>query len=353
MAEEVSIAGRVIGAGQRPYIIAEMSGNHNGDINRAFRLMEAAKQAGADALKLQTYRADTITIDHDSPDFIIEGGTWDGRGLYELYDEAHTPWEWHADLMAKGRELGLTVFSTPFDHSAVDFLEDLNVPAYKIASFEMMDFDLLQKVASTKKPLIMSTGMANLAEIAQAVDVVQQAGASELVLLHCVSGYPAPPQDAHLHTIPHMRDAFNLPVGLSDHSHGIAVSVAAVALGASVIEKHFTLARSDGGPDSSFSLEPDELRSLVEGCAQAHDALGQVNYHKKESEAGNLQFRRSIYIVKDIKAGEKFTRDNIRSIRPGHGLPPKYLKTALSCKANKDLKRGMALSWADLLYGDG
>jgi N-acetylneuraminate synthase len=341
----ITIAGRAIGPDHPPYIIAELSGNHNGDIERAFRLMAAAKAAGADAVKLQTYTADTITIDHDGPGFVIEGGLWHGRRLHELYQEAQTPWNWHAALFARGRELGITVFSTPFDSTAVDLLESLDAPAYKIASFEMIDLPLVQRAAATGKPLIMSTGMANLGEIAESVAAVHEAGGRDLALLHCVSGYPSPPEDANLRTIAHLADAFDVPAGLSDHSRGIGVAVAAVALGATVIEKHLTIARADGGPDSAFSLEPDEFAALVDNCRIAYAALGRVDYSRQASERDNAAFRRSLYVVRDIAAGEPFSEDNVRSIRPGYGLAPKFLPEILGRVARQPIARGTPLSW--------
>jgi pseudaminic acid synthase len=347
---DICIVGRPIGPGQPPYVIAELSGNHNGRIERAFALMEAAKAAGADAVKLQTYTADTITLDHDGPEFLIEGGLWHGRRLYELYQEAHTPWEWHEALFDKGRELGITVFSTPFDPTAVDFLEQLAVPAYKIASFEIIDLPLIQRVARTGKPLIVSTGMATLLEIGEAVDTARSAGCRDLVLLHCVSGYPTPPEELNLKTIPDLAARFGVPVGLSDHTLGTAVAVTATALGALAVEKHVTLRRADGGPDAAFSLEPEELERLVEECRIAQASLGRADYSRKPSESVSAQHRRSLYAVRDIRAGEPFTSENVRSIRPGFGLPPKLLPQVLGRRAIRDIRRGEALS-LELIFG--
>lgn len=337
------IGPHTIGAGCPPYIIAELSANHNGDIQRAFSIMEAAKRSGAHAIKLQTYTADTMTIDHDGPEFCIQSGLWDGRKLHDLYREAGTPWEWHKQLFDKAAQLGLTVFSTPFDHTAVDFLEDLNCPAYKIASFEATDLPLISKVASTGKPMIISTGLANLDEIGEAVETARSGGCRDLALLHCTSGYPAPVEDANLNTIADLSKRFGVISGLSDHTHGTVVSVCGVALGAAIIEKHFTLARADGGPDSAFSLEPHELTALVADCHAAWQALGAVNYDLKPSERANLVFRRSVYVVKDMKAGETFSPDNVRIIRPGYGLAPKRLQDVLGRHAKIDIPYGTAL----------
>ena len=342
----MKIANRQIGQGNKPYIIAEMSGNHNGDINRAIALIKAAKEAGADAVKLQTYTADTITINHDSEEFMIRGGLWDGSKLYDLYEQAHTPWDWHKILFDAASELGITIFSSPFDHSAVDFLESLNAPAYKIASFELIDLPLIRKVASTGKPMIMSTGNANLGEIEEAVAAAKAAGAEDIILLHCTSGYPTPASQANISTMAVMRDAFGVEVGLSDHTMDIGVSVAAVALGACVIEKHFTLARADGGPDSAFSLEKEELTSLVVNCNMAYEALGKPNFVSTEVELQTKCHRRSLYVVKDIKEGEVFTEEHVRSIRPGNGILPKYLDEVIGSVATQDLKFGTPLQFS-------
>jgi len=343
---EIRIAGRRIGPGRRPYVVAELSANHLGGIERAFAILEAAKRAGADAVKLQTYTADTITIDHTGPGFLIESGPWRGRRLYELYQEAHTPWEWHQALFARGRDLGLTVFSTPFDATAVALLENLGSPAYKIASFEAVDPALIASAAATGKPLMISTGMADHGEIVEAIEAARAAGAREIVLLHCVSSYPSCAADSNLRTIPDMAATFGVPVGLSDHTLGTAVAVAATALGACVIEKHLTLRRADGGPDSAFSLEPEELARLVEETSTAHDALGRVTYAPEASEMAMRDLRRSLYVVADMAAGESFTPHNLRSIRPGRGLAPKHLPEVLGRRARVSIARGTPLSWA-------
>lgn len=343
---EISIAGRRIGPDHPPYVICELSGNHNGELARALRMMEAAKATGADAVKLQTYTADTITLDHDGDQFRIKGGLWDGQRLYDLYQEASTPWDWHAALFAKGRELGITVFSSPFDKTAVDLLEGLGAPAYKVASFEVVDLPLVEYIASKRKPMIISTGLANLGEIQEVIDTARKGGADGLVVLHCISAYPAPMEDANLRTIPSLAETFGVISGLSDHTMGTTASVAAVALGGSVIEKHFTLARADGGPDSAFSLEPAEFTRLVEDCKGAWAALGAIRYDLKGSEAGNIVYRRSLYVTADVRAGETLTEANVRSIRPGYGLPPKHLPEVLGRRASRDLARGEPLAWA-------
>jgi pseudaminic acid synthase len=342
---QISIAGRRIGPGEPPYVIAEMSGNHNGDIGRALKLIDAAKAAGADAVKLQTYTADTITIDHDGPGFVVEGGLWDGRRLYELYEEAHTPWDWHPRLFEHARDIGIACFSSPFDPTAVAFLQKLGAPAYKVASFEIVDTPLIACMAAAGKPLIISTGLASEADITDAVAAARAAGAGEIVLLHFTSGYPTPAAQMHLRTMGHLAQTHDVVVGLSDHTLGTAVAVAAVALGAAVIEKHFTLARADGGPDSAFSLEPDELARLVADCRDAWAALGQVHYEEVEAEQASRDHRRSLYVVADVRQGEALTAQNVRSIRPGHGLAPKHLHDILGRPAARDLKRGEPLAW--------
>jgi len=341
----IAIAGRMIGPDQPPYVIAEMSGNHNGDIGRALALIDAAKAAGADAVKLQTLTADTITIDHDGPGFVIEGGLWHGRRLYELYQEAHTPWDWHPRLFQHAREMGITIFSSPFDPTAVEFLEKLGAPAFKVASFEIVDTPLVARMARSGKPLIISTGLASPEDITDAVTAAREAGGREIILLHCTSGYPTPASQMHLRTMPDLAAAHGTLVGLSDHTMGTAVAVAAVALGACVIEKHFTLARADGGVDSAFSLEPDELARLVADCRDAWSALGSVHYEEVEAEAAGRDHRRSLYVVADVTKGETLTPENIRSIRPGHGMAPKHLYEVLGKPAARDLKRGEPLAW--------
>lgn len=336
---KIVIAGREVSRNQAPYIIAELSANHNGSLETAKRIIDEAAKAGADAVKLQTYRPDTITLDSDAEDFKIKGGLWDGRTLYELYEEAHTPWEWHKPLFEHAKKVGITIFSSPFDPTAVDLLEDLNAPAYKIASFEAVDLPLIKYVASTGKPMIISTGMADQDEIREAIEAAREGGCTELAILHCVSGYPAPAEDYNLRTITDMTERYGLVTGLSDHTIGNITSVTSVALGASLIEKHFTLDRKGGGPDDSFSLEPDELAALCRDTKIAHQALGNVDYGRKSSEQGNIQFRRSLYFVKDMKAGEVITEDCIRSVRPGYGLAPKCLKDILNSKVLADVNK--------------
>jgi N-acetylneuraminate synthase len=344
---DITIAGRTIGADHPPFIIAEMSGNHNHSLERALAIVEAASRAGAHAVKLQTYTADTITIDVDRDEFVIrdEKSLWKDRSLYELYQEAHTPWEWHRPIMDRCRELGVICFSTPFDETAVDFLEGLNVPAYKIASFENTHLPLIRKVAATGKPLFISTGMATEEEIDEALNAAIEAGGNDIVLLKCTSTYPAAAEHTNIRTIPHMSDQFGVPVGLSDHTLGIGVAVASVALGAVAIEKHFTLRRADGGVDSAFSMEPEELQRLVIETEQAWKALGTVSYGPTENEKASLKFRRSLYVVNDIAAGEPFTNRNVRVIRPGFGLAPKHLDAVLGKRATLDIKRGTPLTW--------
>jgi N-acetylneuraminate synthase len=342
---EIQIAGRRIGAAHPPFVICELSGNHNGSLERALAMIDAAAATGCDAIKIQTYTADTITMDVDRPEFKIHGGLWDGRSLHELYQEAQTPYEWHAALFERARKLGVMLFSSPFDETAVDVLAGLDAPAFKIASFEAVDLPLIRYAAAKGKPLIISTGMANLAEIEAAKDAALSAGAPGVVLLHCVSSYPAVLEDANVRTVADMAQRFACPIGLSDHTMGTAASVAAVALGASVIEKHFTLARSDGGPDAAFSLEPVEFRALVDDTKAAWTALGRAHYDLLGSERGNAQFRRSLYVAADVKAGEALSRKNVRSIRPGNGLAPAHLDEVLGRTAKRDLKRGEPLAW--------
>lgn len=345
MPSSFAISGRPIGPGLPPYIVAEMSANHNQDISRALAILDAAAEAGVDAVKLQTYTPDTITIDHDGPGFRIESGLWKGRTLYHLYREAHMPWAWHERLFARGAELGIAVFSSPFDEAAIDLLECLNAPAYKIASFEVIDHPLIERAARTGKPLIMSTGMATLTEIGEAVDAARTAGGKDIALLHCISAYPTPASAAHLATIPDLARRFGLVVGLSDHTLGTAVAVAATALGASLIEKHVTLRRADGGPDSSFSLEPHELETLVRDCRTAFEATSAPAYELEESQRQSFEYRRSLYAIADIAAGETLTGKNVRSIRPGYGLPPKEYRKVLERRAKHAIARGTPLGW--------
>jgi len=345
MKKNITIDGRKIGHDYPPYIIAELSANHNGDINRAFQIMEEAKKAGADAVKLQTYTHDTITMDCKSEEFQIHGGLWDGQTLYELYKGAHMPWEWHEPLFEKARELGITIFSSPFDFSAVELLEELEAPAYKIASFEVIDLPLIKRVAQTGKPMIVSTGMANEEEIADAIKTANDNGCEDLIVLHCVSGYPAPPDQYNLKTIPDIARRFDVLSGLSDHTIDNATAIASIALGACLIEKHVTLDRNAGGADDSFSLEPSQLRALCKDTKTAWIAMGQINYERTEAEKGNVKFRRSLYVVQDIEAGEKFTSKNIRSIRPGFGILPKFYENILNKEAKVTIKKGTALQF--------
>lgn len=343
----IRIGNRLIGPDHPPFVVAEMSGNHNQSLERALEIVEAAAKAGAHGLKLQTYTPDTMTLDLDEGDFHISdpNSLWAGTSLYKLYGEAHTPWEWHEPIFKRCRELGLEVFSTPFDETAVDFLEALNVPCYKIASFENTDLPLIRKVVATGKPVIISTGMASIAELDETVRAARLAGCKELILLKCTSTYPATPENTNVRTVPHLRDLFNVQVGLSDHTMGVGASVSAVALGAVMIEKHFTLARADGGVDSTFSLEPEEMRQLVIETERAWQSLGRISYGASEAEKKSMVFRRSVYVVKDMQAGEAFSAENVRAIRPGFGLPPKYLETVMGKHARTALKRGTALSW--------
>lgn len=344
----IVINGREIGPDCDPYIIAEMSANHNGDINAAFRIIEEAVKSGADAVKIQTYTPDTITLKSDLPDFQIQGGLWGGKSLYELYEWAHTPWDWHRPLFDYARKLGITIFSSPFDATAVDLLEDLNAPAYKIASFEAIDIPLIRYVAATGKPMIISTGMADAVEIAEAIDAAKEAGCTQLAILHCVSGYPAPAEDYNLRTIPDMIDRYGLVTGLSDHTLDNTTAIASIVLGASIVEKHFTLDRSGGGPDDSFSLEPADLEALCRDSKTAKSALGKVDYGRKSSEKGNIQFRRSLYFVESLSKGDTVSPDSVRSVRPGYGIAPKFYNEVLGRKVKRDVEYGVPVSWDDL-----
>jgi len=339
------IDGKMIGAGHPCYIIAEMSANHGQNFDQAVRILEAAKEAGADAVKLQTYTADTLTINSDQEWFRIKGTAWQGRNLYDLYQEAATPWEWQPRLLDAANQMGLACFSTPFDATAVDFLESIKVPAYKVASFELVDLSLLKKIGATGKPVIMSTGMASLAEIDEAVITLRQAGCPALALLKCTSAYPASPSSMNLRTIPHLAEAFDVVVGLSDHTLGLAAPMAAVALGAKIIEKHLTLSRADGGPDSGFSVEPNEFVALVAAVREVEQAMGEVRYTLSKEEEASRVFRRSLFVVKDIRTGELFTSENVRSIRPGHGLAPRCLDIILGRRAARNIERGTPLEW--------
>ncbi|MBU0593631.1 MAG: pseudaminic acid synthase [Gammaproteobacteria bacterium] len=348
--KEFNIAGRKIGPEQQPFVIAEMSGNHNQSLERALAIVDAAAQAGAHALKIQTYTADTMTLDLSEGEFFIadKGSLWQGKSLYNLYQEAYTPWEWHKPIFDRCSKLGMIGFSTPFDETAVDFLESLNVPCYKIASFENTDLPLIRRVAATGKPMIVSTGMATVAELDETVRTIRAAGCEDFVLLKCTSTYPSTPENTNLRTIPHMRDLFRCQTGLSDHTMGVGAAVASVVLGATVIEKHFTLRRADGGVDSAFSLEPEEMHSLVCETERAWQSLGTVSYGPSTAEKPSLQYRRSLYVTQDIKAGETFNRDNVRAIRPGLGLPTKHLEVFLGRTASRDIKKGTPVKW-DLL----
>lgn len=343
----IKIGNLSVGQSHAPFIIAEMSGNHNQSLDRALEIVEAAAKTGAHALKIQTYTPDTMTLNLDEREFHIsdKNSLWAGTSLYKLYGEAYTPWEWHKPIFDRANELGMLAFSTPFDHTAVDFLEGLNVPCYKIASFENTDIPLIKRVAATGKPLIISTGMASIAELDETVRAAREAGCKDLILLKCTSTYPATPENTNILTIPHMHELFGCEVGLSDHTMGVGVSVASVALGATVIEKHFTLNRADGGVDSTFSMEPDEMAQLVVETNRAWEALGKVSYGATEAEKKSIQFRRSLYVVKDLKAGDVLSKENVRAIRPGLGLPTKYLDNFLGKKVNQDCKRGTPLSW--------
>lgn len=341
----IEIDGRKIGKAYPPYILAELSANHNGVLQKALDTITAAKKCGADGIKLQTYSADTMTIDCDKEDFIIKGGLWDGYKLYDLYQEAQTPFEWHKAMFDHARNIGITCFSTPFDETAVDLLEDMNVPAYKIASFEATDLPLIKYVASTKKPLIMSTGLANFEEISEMVATARDAGCNDLILLHCISSYPAPIEQSNLMTIPEMRKHWDVQIGLSDHTISNTASIVATSLGATLIEKHFILDRADKGPDSEFSIEPAELESLVNQTKDAWSALGEAGFERKVAEKGNARFRRSVYFVKNLKAGDTVTKDSIRRIRPSLGLEPKYEQDIIGKKLKVDVSRGTPTSW--------
>lgn len=347
MSKEVNISDKVIGLNHKPFIIAEMSGNHNHSLERALAIVEAAAEAGVDAVKLQTYTADTMTLDIDEGDFFIDdpNNLWQGTSLYKLYQQAYTPWEWHEPIFKRCRELGIIPFSTPFDATAVDFLEELDVPCYKIASFENIDIPLIKKVASTGKPVIISTGMATAAELDETVRAVRDAGCNDLVLLKCTSTYPATPKSSNLLTLPHLRNLFQCEVGISDHTMGIGVGVASVVLGATVIEKHFTLSRADGGVDSEFSMEPSEMKSLVKESERAWQSLGKVQYGPTTAEKASLKHRRSLYITKDMNPGDILSKENVRAIRPGLGLAPKYYDILLGKRVKKHIKKGTPVTW--------
>ena len=346
----ISIAGRRIASDTSPYVIAEVSANHNGKLETAMKIIEEAMNAGADAVKLQTYTADTITLNSDAEEFQIHGGLWEGKSLYRLYQEAHLPWEWHKPLFEHARKLGITIFSSPFDTTAVDLLECLNAPAYKIASFEAVDLPLIKYVARTGKPMIISTGMANSEEIREAIDTAHQGGCKEVAILHCVSGYPAPAEDYNLRTITDLIERFDVVTGLSDHTLDNTTAIASIALGASIIEKHFTLDRKGGSADDSFSLEPRDLRMLCSSAANCWRALGKIDYTLKKSEEENIKLRRSLYFVKDLKKGEKITNESVRSIRPGYGLPPKYLEHVIGNTVTTNVTHGTPINWKQLKY---
>lgn len=349
MNDAFAINGRKIGPSFPPFIIAEMSANHNGNFDNALRLIVQAKKAGADAVKIQTYRPDTITLNSDLPDFQINEGLWAGQTLYNLYEWAHTPWEWHKPLFDYARQQGIMIFSSPFDNSAVDLLEDLNAPAYKIASFELVDIPLIKYVASTGKPMIMSTGMANAEEIQEAIDAAYSGGCKQLAILHCVSGYPAPASDYNLRTLPDMINRYGLIAGLSDHTLDNTTAITSIALGASIIEKHFTLDRRGGGPDDSFSLEPNEMSALCRDTRTAWEALGQVNYESKHSEKGNIKYRRSLYYVKNLSEGDLITAEVIRSVRPGFGLAPKEYERIIGKKLKRNIKKNTPITFDDFV----
>ncbi len=347
----INIENHIIGSGKIPFIIAEMSGNHNQSLDRALEIVEAAAKTGAHALKIQTYTPDTMTLDIDKDEFLIKNGKslWTGKTLYNLYSEAFTPWDWHKPIFKRARELGIIPFSTPFDETAVDFLESLSVPCYKIASFENTDLALIKRVAATGKPIIISTGMASLSELDETVRTAREAGCNQLILLKCTSTYPATPENSNLLTIPHLKQSFNCEVGLSDHTLGTGVSVASVALGATIIEKHFTIKRADGGVDSMFSMEPHEMAQLVKETKNVALALGKVSYGPLDVEKTSIQFRRSLYVIKDINKGEKLTSQNVKAIRPGFGLAPKYIDKILGKTLRKKVKRGTPITWEIIL----
>ena len=345
MNKSITINGRSVGTEYLPYVIAEMSANHNGDIANAYKIIDMAKATGADAIKMQTYTADTLTIDSDLPDFQLTEGLWAGRTLYQLYQEAFTPWDWHKPLFEYARKIGMTMFSSPFDTTAVDLLEELNSPAYKIASFEAIDLPLIKYVASTGKPMIISTGMADADEIQEAIDAARDGGCKELAILHCVSGYPAPSEDYNLRTLLDMQQRYGLVTGLSDHTLDNTTAITSVALGASIIEKHVTLDRNGGGPDDSFSLESAELEALCSGAKTAWQALGKIDYGRKSSELENVKFRRSLYFIKEMKTGDVITSDAVRSIRPGYGLAPKHLEAIIGKRITHDVNLGTPVSW--------